>query len=281
MSRSVQLLIARNSPVIPQRESARWSRLLAVLLAFFFAVGAHAEKVVDLPMPTSYVNDFAQVLSPASKRQIEDYCVAVHQQADADIGIVTIKSLDDGQTVDQFTVALEEKWKLGKKGEDRSALVVLVLNPHKLRVETGYGLEGILPDAKVGRILDQATPSAASGDYGAALLTIAQGLGSVIATDKGVTLQPIVHQYHREPAPQQMSNVTRIVLGVGFVILMLILIRTGNVGWLFYLLMSMMGGGGGGGGGFGGGGRGGDGDGGGYGGSGGGESGGGGASRDF
>ena len=236
----------------------------------------HAEKVADLPVPTSYVNDFAQVLSPAGKQQIEDYCLSVHQQANAEVVVATIKTLDDGDTVEQFTVALEEKWKLGKKGEDRSALVLLVLNPHRLRVETGYGLEGILPDAKVGRILDQAVPSATSGSYDAALMTTVQGLGEVIAADKGVTLQPIVHQYRREQAPQKLGAGS-IVLGIGFVILMFILIRTGNVGWLFYLLMSMMGGGGGGGGG----GSGGDGEGGGFGGSGGGESGGGGASRDF
>ena len=121
------------------------------------------------------------------------------------------------------------------------------MNPHKLRVETGYGLEGILPDAKVGRILDLATPSAAIGDFDAALLTTVQGLGAVIAADKGVTLQPICAiSIGASRLHSRWGSFGRIALGVGFVILMLILIRTGNVGWLFYLLMSMLGGGGGG-----------------------------------
>ena len=140
-------------------------------------------------------------------------------------------------------------------------------------METGYGLEGILPDAKVGRILDTGIPFARSGDYDQALTNTVQGLADAIAADKGVTLTPIVHHYHRQQAQQQMGP-GQIVLGIGFVILLLILLRTGHLGWAFYLLLNLMGGGGGGGG------RDDDG-GGGFGGVGGGSSGGGGASRDF
>ena len=235
-----------------------------------------AEKVADLPLPTRYVEDFAGVLSPQAQQRIEDLCLEVHRQANAEIEVVTIKSLDD-ETVEDFTASLEEKWKIGKKGVDRSALVLLVLNPHKLRVETGYGLEGILPDAKVGRILDSAVPFATSGNYDQALLTTVQGLANVVAADANVTLTPIVHQYHRQAPPPRKLGLAQIVGGIFFLALIVLLIRTGNIGWLFYLLMSMTGGGGGGGSS----GSGGDGEGGGFGGGGGGESGGGGASRDF
>jgi hypothetical protein len=111
------------------------------------------------------VNDFAHVLTPVASRNIEDLCTEVHQQADAELVVVTVKTPDDGQSIEEFTAALEEKWKIGKKGEDRSALIVLSLDPKRLRVETGYGLEGILNDAKVGRILDPAVPLARSGNY--------------------------------------------------------------------------------------------------------------------
>jgi uncharacterized protein len=253
------------------------------LCGFLLAcAGVRAEKVADLPMPTRYVNDFAGILSPQGQQQIEALCRTIHQQANAELVVVTIKSLDD-QSVEEFTAALEEKWKIGKKGVDRSALIVLSLNPHKFRIETGYGLEGILPDAKVGRILDQAVPSATAGDYDRALLTATQGVANAVAADAHVTLTPMVpqHSYRRHSVPQKLGA-GQIVLGIGFLILVIVLIRTGHIGWLFYLLLNMSGGGGGGfgggGGGFGGGG--GDGDGG-FGGSGGGESGGGGASRDF
>jgi uncharacterized protein len=244
------------------------------LLLLLPGVQLAAEKVADLPVPTRYVNDFAHVLSPQAQRNIEDLCVEVHNQAAAELEVVTIKTLDDGQSIEEFTEQLEEKWKIGKKGVDRSALIVLSLDPRRLRVETGYGLEGILPDAKVGRILDTAIPSARTGDYDQALLLTVQGLAQVVAADKGVALTPIVHTYHRQQSPQTIGPL-QIVLGIGFVILILVLIKTGNGGWLIYLLLNMLGSGGGGGGGRD------DEGGGGFGGSGGGSSGGGGASRDF
>ena len=245
-----------------------------VLLLMFLAGGlALAEKPANLPIPTTYVNDFAQVLTPAGTRSLEDLCLSVHQQAGAELMVVTIKQLDDEQTIQEFATELEEKWKIGKKGEDRSALIVMSLNPRRIWVETGYGLEGILPDAKVGRILDPAVPFARSGDYDQAMMTIVQGLADVIAADKGISLTPIAHQYHREAVPQKIGP-GQIIVGIFFVILILILIRTGHLGWAIYLLFSLMGGGGGGGGRD-------DDRGGGFGGVGGGGSGGGGAGRDF
>jgi len=248
-------------------------RTLAVLLLVLGGGCLLAEKPANLPAPTTYVNDFAHILTPEGSRSIEDLCAEVHNQAGADLVVVTVKTLDDGQSIEEFTAELEEKWKIGKKGEDRSALVVLSLDPRRLRVETGYGLEGILPDAKVGRILDPAVPDARSGNYDQAMMTIVQGLADVIAVDRGVALTPIVHRYHVETVPQK-AGPGRIFLGIFFVILILILVRTGHVGWAIYLLLNIMGGGGGGGGRD-------DDRGGGFGGGGGGGSGGGGASRDF
>jgi uncharacterized protein len=249
-------------------------RFLLVLLCLLPCGSLLAEKVADLPVPKTYVNDFAHVLSPTTSRSLEDLSAELHNQTQADVVVVTVKSLDDGQSIEEFTAALEEKWKVGKKGEDRSALVVLALNPRRLRVETGYGLEGILNDAKVGRILDPAVSSASSGDYDQAITTVVQGLANVIAADKGVALTPTVHRYHRESAQPQRVGIGQIVLGVGFLLLILILVLTGHAGWAFYLVLNLLGGGGGSG-------RDDDDRGGGFGGIGGGSSGGGGASRDF
>jgi len=249
-------------------------RYFAVLLLFLVGGPLLAEKPANLPVPTTYVNDFAHVLTPMGQRSLEDLCAEVHNQAAADLVVVTVKTLDD-ESIEEFTVELEEKWKIGKKGDDRSALIVLSLDPRRLRVETGYGLEGILPDAKVGQILDPAVPFARAGDYDQALTTTVQGLADVIAADKGVALTPIVHRYHREAAPEKFG-IGHVIIGIFFVVLILILMRTGHVGWALYLILNLMGGSGGGGG------RGrDDDDGGGFGGVGGGSSGGGGASRDF
>ena len=255
----------------------RWMRgLLAVWLLLGVAAGLRAQKVADLPEPTSYVNDFAHVISATDAQQMEDLNRALHDQANARVVVVTINSLDDGQggqqSIEEFTTALEEKWKLGKKGEDRSAILLFVKSPPKRRIETGYGLEGDLNDAKVGAILDLGNDAERAGNYSQATLIEDQGLASEIAKDANVTLTPVVHTYHREAVPPQKIGAGQIVLGTLLVLLFFWLLKTGNLGWAFLLLNMFTGGGGGGGGGD-------DRDGGSFGEGGG--SGGGGASRDF
>jgi uncharacterized protein len=227
------------------------------------------------------VNDFAGVLTPETKQQVEDLCTQVDQKAKAQIAVVTVNSIeanDGGETtIEEFAVALEEKWKVGAKGTDRGVLMLLVMNPRRGRIEVGYGLEGILNDAKVGDIGRAMGPAAQANDYNTAIPLGVSKIAQVIASDAGVTLtqtQP-VHRYHEQQVGTPVNlTVWQIVIGGGVLLVVVIfLISTGNAGWIFILLMEMMGGGGGsdrddrGGGGFGG--------------FGGGGSGGGGASGDF
>jgi uncharacterized protein len=258
---------------------SRW--LAVVLLIFAPSVVATAESVSTLPAPTGYVNDFAGVLSPSTKFNLENLCTQVDRQAHAQIAVVTVKTMDGDQSIEEFATALEDKWKVGAKGTDRGVLMLFVMTPRRGRIEVGYGLEGILNDAKVGDIGRSMTPAAQQGDYNTAIPLGVQQVAQIIATDAGVTLnlaQPI-HQYHRQQAPVQLSF-TEVVLGGGVILLVLFfLVKTGNTGLIFFLLGNLMGGGFGGGRGGRGGGS--DGDGGGFGGFGGGSSGGGGASGDF
>lgn len=256
----------------------RW--LVILLLVLSPAAVLTAETVDSLPAPTGYVNDFAGVLSPATVQSVDDLCAAVDRQAHAQIAVVTIKTLDGDQSIEEFATALEEKWKVGAKGTDRGVLMVLVMNPRRGRIEVGYGLEGILNDAKVGDIGRSMVPAAEQGDYNRAVPLGVGQIARVIATDAGVTLTRPGGQYGRQtqPVPVQLSLWQVILAGGGILFVLFILVRTGNVGLIFFLLGSLMGGGRGGRGG-----RGGDGDGGGggFGGFGGGSSGGGGASGNF
>ncbi len=255
----------------------RWLAILLLVLSP--AAVLTAETVDSLPAPTGYVNDFAGVLSPETVRGVDDLCAAVDRQAHAQIAVVTIKTLEGDQSIEEFATALEEKWKVGAKGTDRGVLMLLVMNPRRGRIEVGYGLEGILNDAKVGDIGRSMVPAAQQGDYNRAVPLGVGQIARVIATDAGVTLTRPGGQYGRQPqqAPVQLSLWQVILAGGAILFVLFILVRTGNVGLIFFLLGSLMGGGRGGRGG-----RGGDGDGGGgFGGFGGGSSGGGGASGDF
>jgi uncharacterized protein len=248
---------------------------------------ARAESASTLPKPTGYVSDFAGVIDPASKAQIEMLCGEVDHQAHAQIAVVTIKSLD-GATIEDFTTALEDKWHVGPKATDKGILMVFAIQDHKRRIEVGYGLEGILNDAKVGDIGRSMVPQLEQGQYGPAIEGGVVQIANVIAADAGVTLtqpqqQPVVHY--------QTAHRRNWIGPVIFLVIFLIFAFRGGGrgggggGWLWFLAGNMLGGGfgggrGGGDSGFGGGGGGGS-DGGGFGGFGGGSSGGGGASGDW
>lgn len=270
--------------------------LQTLLVLWILAVSAgwaRAETVEGLPAPTNYVNDIAGALSADTVRQMDDLCQSLDRQAHAQIAVVTIKTIDPDKsgatpTIEEFAVKLEEKWGVGTKGTDRGVLMVLVMNPRRGRIEVGYGLEGILNDAKVGDIGREMAPYAQRNDYDDAVKLGVKDLAGIIAADAGVTPNTAgaagQYQWQQQAQPIQLSLGKVVVIGGGVLLLVLFLAATGNLGVVFWFLLSMVGGGGGrGGGGWGGGGGGGrdDDGGGGFGGFGGGRSGGGGASGDF
>jgi uncharacterized protein len=259
-------------------------RSASVLLLVFAALFSRAESPDKLPKPTSYVSDLAGVIDPASKAQMEQLCIELDQQAHAQVAVVTVHNLG-GDTAADFANLLEEHWKVGAKATDRGILMLVSVDDHKRWIEVGYGLEGILPDARVGDIGRSMVPQLHAGQYGPGLLTGLQQIANVIAADAHVAItpppQPQANVYHYAPT-RHHSNWGIIV----FVIIFILIISHGGgrggggSGWLWFLAGSLLGGGGrgGGDGGFGGGGGG---DGGGFGGFGGGSSGGGGAGGDF
>ncbi len=256
-------------------------RVLALLLLVLAWSGlVVGERVQDLPAPTNYVNDFAGVLSPGTLASLNALCAQVDRQAHAQLAVVTVKNLD-GEPIENFATALEDKWKVGKKGTDRGLLLILATDDRKYRIEVGYGLEGILPDGRVGDIGRQMVPYLRQNDYDGAVTMAVRQIAGVIAADAGVTLNTGLRPGYapaQQPKPLSLGEV--LVLGVILLLVIFFLARVGGSGLLGFLIGMFLGGGGGGrgGGGYGGGGGFGGGGGGGFGGFGGGSSGGGGAS---
>ncbi|HEX7159239.1 MAG TPA: TPM domain-containing protein, partial [Edaphobacter sp.] len=102
----------------------RW--LCVVLVLVVPPAAAMAESVSSLPAPTGYVNDFAGVLRPDVKQNLEALITQVDRQANAQIAVVTIKTLDNDQSIEEFATELEDKWKVGNK-DDRGVLMIFVM----------------------------------------------------------------------------------------------------------------------------------------------------------
>ena len=167
-----------------------WIASLLLLAAFAacFAVPARAERVEDLAKPADYVSDFAHVLTPEAVAQLDALCAELdHSQANAQIAVVTVQNLNGDDAAD-YANQLEDKWKIGKKGSDKGVLVLLAVDDHKYRIDVGYGLEGILPDGKVGDIGRAMVPHLRQGDYDGAVTAAVGEVAQVIAADAGITL---------------------------------------------------------------------------------------------
>ena len=258
---------------------ANWTvfRLLLAVLVGISATAALAERVEDLPKPTDYVSDFAHVLSPQAIAHLDSICGQLdHSKANAQVAVVTVHNLNGEDSAD-FANALEDKWKMGRKGSDRGVLVLLAVDDHKRRIEVGYGLEGILPDGKLGDIGREMVPDLRANDFDGAVTLAVDEMGQVIAADAQVTLDEGTEQM-QAPRPVRRGP------ALGKIILLIILLVFFGGFHLFRFLLGFglfggLGGFGGGGGGIGGGGGGGGG--GGFGGFGGGGFGGGGAGGDW
>ncbi len=185
-----------------ERRERRHDLLCLSLLFAMMATGLlRAESVGSLPQPTSYVSDFAGVIDPASRAQMEALGAEVERETHSTLEIVTVHSLD-GVSIDEFATALEDKWKVGPKGTDRGVLMIFAMNDRKRRIEVGNGLEGVLNDAKVGDIGRSMDAALEQGEVGPAILQGEQRVANDIAADAGVTLTPLP----RRPAPQRSRS---------------------------------------------------------------------------
>jgi uncharacterized protein len=192
-----------------------------LLLAAFFALlplAAQAERVEDLPQPTDYVSDFAHVLSPDAVARLDALLSQLDQaQTHAKIAVVTVPTMDGDDAAD-YANRLEDHWKMGDKGENRFALLLVAVNDHKYRIETGYGLEGILPDGKTGDIGRGMVPLLRQGDYDGAVAGAVDEIAQTIAADAHVTLNG-----EAEPAVAHRTVRHGAVLGKLILIVVLLL----------------------------------------------------------
>jgi uncharacterized protein len=275
-------------PARPSRRTVPNALLLA-LVALLAASISQAQAPTQYK-PQGYVNDFANILSPAAHQQLTALCTEVDQKAHAQIAVVTVPSTN-GQPIQNYSFDLATKWGIGPKQSSRGVLILFAINDHKYWTQVGYGLEPILPDGKVGGFGREAVPILRQGNYDAAALLITRRIADVIAQDAGVTLSGVPPSQLRQ-RPQQdrqrLHPAPLVLLLLLIMIIVALIVRGGGSGggsgyawWLAPFIAANMNRGRWGGGGFGGSSWGGGGDsgggGGGFGGFGGGDFGGGGA----
>jgi uncharacterized protein len=251
------------------------SALFAGVAALFLLVAFYSPVFADYPSHRgTALNDFAGVVDRDHAAKIETLSREVLEKTGTSIVVVTMQAIGENEDINRYVNGLYTAWGIGTKGEDRGLLIFLAMEERRVRIETGYGVEGILPDGLVGEILDDyVVPYLQSGEVGRALYNAVYACGAYVAHDAGVELTGVSSSTRTRSAPEN-GNVN----WPGLIFLLIaatVLLGTKQgrrmLPWILLLLLTSGRGGGGMGGGFGGG----------FGGFGGGMSGGGGAGRGF
>jgi uncharacterized protein len=161
---------------------------MIITLLVIPAVIASGQAGADLPMPRYYVEDYANVVNASHKRSLNGILQELEQKTGAQYIILTVDTTG-GLPIEQFSIELAEKWKLGQKGKDNGMIFVLSKNDRKWRFEVGYGLEGFITDQYCGRVgREVLVPYLKQGNYSEGIYQANLRIIQKIASDSGVAL---------------------------------------------------------------------------------------------
>lgn len=162
--------------------------LLIAACFCLFAVASSAEIAIP-DQPANHVVDLAGIIDDNIEDGLNRYLLELEQKTTAQMIILTITSLE-GQSIEDLSIDIaHKKWKLGQKGKDNGALLLVSLQDRKYRFETGYGLEGVLPDSLTGSIGRQyLVPYFQKGDYSNGIAAATLVAINTIADEAGVEI---------------------------------------------------------------------------------------------
>src|SRR5215470_7767977 len=162
--------------------------LLTLLLSCFCLVPLVSGEEAPLPPAQGLVSDFANVLPPQTRQQLTNMLQELREKTTAEIAVVTVDSTQPLSAFD-YAMKIAEAWKPGAKGKDNGVVFLVATKDRKMFIVTGYGVEGVLPDGKVGAIQDEyIVPAFKQGDYAKGILNGTKVMASLIAQEYGVAL---------------------------------------------------------------------------------------------
>lgn len=160
---------------------------LFALVSFLCLPPAEADDLVPVPPLQARVTDLTGTLMPQQQAQLERTLSAFETQKGSQIAVLIVPGTQP-EAIEQYGIRVAEQWKLGRKGIDDGALLLVAKDDRAMRIEVGYGLEGVLTDATSKRIISEIiTPRFKEGDfYGG----IAAGVDQMIRVVEGEPLPP-------------------------------------------------------------------------------------------
>lgn len=162
-------------------------RLFFTLLLLLNSVFLYAAEPA-LPTLSARITDLTGTLSATQRQQLEGQLAALEAHKGAQIAALMIPTTGD-DTIESYAVRTFEQWKLGRRNIDDGLLLVIAKDDRRLRIEVGYGLEGVITDLQSGQIInEQIVPHFQQNDYFGG---IQAGLNSLTALIEGEELPPV------------------------------------------------------------------------------------------
>lgn len=178
------------------------------------------------PKPQGYVSDYADLLDSQTRLKIEQMARSVEQLTGVEMAVVIVKSTIPYDHL-EYATRLFANWHIGKAGQDNGVLLLLALNERKIKIETGYGIEEIIPDGKAGEILDTyVMPKLRDGNYSEAMYNGALGIAQTIAAKYNVTIDGAYFPVEKE------DDGSASVLQALFVLLFVLFVLNSRFGFI-------------------------------------------------
>ncbi len=184
------------------------------LICFVTALFCICLTASAIPQHTGqYANDFADVLSPQTEEYINKVSADYDKENGMQLVVATVKSLE-GDYIESYANEMFRQWGIGSEDSDNGLLILLATEDRQIRVEVGYGLEGVLNDAKVGRIIDEtAYDDFKLNDFDSGILNLYKGIVRALGNP----------QLYDTEENEEKSETADIIILIVFVVLMILI----------------------------------------------------------
>lgn len=189
---------------------------LVAWLCLTSAVVAQAPAATSLAFPalTGRVVDQAGLLSSADRATLTASLADLEAKTTDQLVVVTLKSLG-GTAIEDYGYQLGRRWRIGQKGQNSGALLIVVPAERKVRIEVGYGLEGTLTDAATKLIIENAIlPAFRTGDFSGGIKHGVDQISQLLVADAGASSGSAARTAHAAPADADTPVWPIIILGV-------------------------------------------------------------------
>lgn len=167
---------------------SRIARAISLSLIWLGTTGMAVQEIPKGRMASHAVQDLGRVMGPEYVALMQRIVTELEQRTSAELAVITVDHLNDAP-VDAYINALFQHIGPGKRDRNNGVLLLFARDDRKVRIETGYGVEALLTDARAGALLDQhAIPHFKAGTYGRGLYETAHAIATTIAAAQGITL---------------------------------------------------------------------------------------------